>query len=87
LLHSFKYFGAVFIYLVTVNLPNLITQDFHIDVNVKTGCLVEAGVVCDIFRSHYQIRMPTEKLRTCHLWVFEVGLQCYRSNIIRSHHH
>jgi hypothetical protein len=83
------YFGAVFAYLVTVNLPNLTTQDFHIGVNVKTGFLVHSGVVCDIlvFPSHFQIRMLREKIRICHLWVFEVGLHCYRSKIIKSRHH
>jgi hypothetical protein len=86
LLHRFKYFGAVFAYSITVNLPNLIPQDFRIDGNVRQAVFCRQVVVCDIFPSHFEIRMGRAKIPTCHLWVLAIGLHCYRGNI-KSHHH
>jgi len=48
MLQRFKYFGAVFAYLVTANLPNLITQDFIIGVNVRQAVLCRQ-VLCEIY--------------------------------------
>jgi len=55
MLHRFKHFGAVFAYLVTVNLPNLITQDFIIGVNVRQAVLCRQ-VLCAIY-SHLIFRI------------------------------
>jgi len=54
MLHRCKYFGAVFAYLVTVNLPNLIAQDFIIGVNVRQAVLCRQ-VLCAIY-SHLIFR-------------------------------